>query len=70
MVFAAIGFNFKSTLLICPVIVNGYQYRRMLLDSNLIDSLNSHFGQNSFLWQQNGAPEHNAKFTFQFLKKE
>ena len=60
MVWGAIGYNYKLTLVFIDSVLNAEEYRKLLEDNGVFDSCREVYG-NSFLFQQDGAPSHTAK---------
>ena len=69
MVWGAIGYNYKSPLIICPKSVTADQYRKVITDSNMVLDLNEARGEGNWVFQQDGATPHTAKTTRVFLNK-
>ena len=68
MVWGAIARNFKSPLVRIEGKVTATTYQNMLISSQIIEKLNSHFGTGAFVFQQDGARPHTAASTLQFLE--
>jgi transposase len=73
MVWGAIGWNYKSKLIVVVGTLNGKRYRKMLKDNGVFDDMRAHFAQNEDgrpgYFQQDGAPAHRAKKTMKCLLK-
>lgn len=69
MIWAAIGYNFKSNLIICHKNVDAKEYRQIIKDSNMVETLNQIHGQGEWLFMQDGAKPHTSKDTIKFLLK-
>ena len=69
MVWGAIGYNFKSELIICPKTVDARSYRQIIRDSHMVEILNEQRGEGNWVFMQDGAPPHTAKDTQRFLLK-
>lgn len=69
MVYGAIGLNYKSDLVICEDSINEIGYRRLIIESNMIDVLNVIYEPGSYFFMQDGAPAHKSFLTSIFLKK-
>ena len=60
MYWGAIGRNFKSRLIRCPVTMNMDGYIQVLQDSGLFPILSEMFGKHQYYFMQDGAPCHLA----------
>lgn len=69
MVFGAIGFNYKSKLIVCEKTVDEIEYRRLINESGIENDLNSIYPDHSYIFMQDGAPAHTSFSTILFLKK-
>ena len=69
MVFAAIGHDFKSKLIIVDGTVDEIEYRRIFNESGICEKLNPIYNAGGFIFMQDGAPAHTCKTTKLFLKK-
>ena len=69
MVYGAIGYNYKSKLIVCEKAVDDIEYRRIINDSQMEIELNSKYIPGSYIFQQDGAPAHTSFSTSLFLKK-
>ena len=69
MVWAAIGYDYKSPLVFCPPNVDGKAYREIIKQSHMIETLNNTWGEGEWLFQQDGAKPHTASETLQYLRK-
>ena len=69
MIWGAIGYNYKSPLIICPKSVTATQYKEVIKESKMIETLNSQRGEGNWVFQQDGATPHTAKSTRNFLHK-
>lgn len=65
MVYGAIGKNYKSKLVICQKNVDDIEYRRLIIESKMIDDL-----KEEFYFMQDGAPAHKSANTTLFFKKK
>lgn len=70
MVFGAIGFNYKSKLIVCEKTVDEIEYRRLINESGIENDLNSIYPDHSYIFMQDGAPAHTSFSTILFLKKD
>lgn len=69
MVFAAIGFNYKSKLVICQKSVNDLEYRNVIQKSQLVEDLDHIHGQGEYIFMQDGASMHSSFLSTLYLKK-
>ena len=67
MVFGAIGPGFKSKLVVCNGNLNAMQYQNVIEESKLISEANDLYGVGNYIFQQDGAPAHNASSTINWL---
>ena len=58
MVFAAIGHDFKSKLIIVDGTVYNLEYRRIFDESSICKKLNPRYKVGGFIFMQEGAPGH------------
>jgi hypothetical protein len=65
----AIGYDYKSKLIIVVRTLNAERYQKMLNDNGVIDDTRRHFCSHLF-FQQDGAPAHRAKTTIEMLEKK
>ena len=68
MVWACIGKDFKSDLIRIDGNLNADTYQKMLTEHKIIEKLNDKFGENGFVFQQDGARPHTAKSTKLYLR--
>lgn len=69
MVWAAIGLNYKSELIICRKNIDAKEYRNVIKKSNMVQIMNEKNGNGNWCFMQDGAPAHTAKETQTFLVK-
>lgn len=69
MVFGIIGLDYKSPLILCKGGVNDLEYRRLLNESKMVDTLNCPPRNGDFIFVQDGAPAHNSFLSTLYLKK-
>ncbi len=69
MIWAAIGYNYKSHLIFCPNKVDAIAYREIIRQSCMIEDLNGKIGEGEWIFQQDGAKPHTASTTIRFLRK-
>jgi hypothetical protein len=67
MVWGAIARNYKSPLVRVEGMLNSDAYTRLIAESGIIESMNSQFGTNAWVFQDDGASAHRAKKTRAFL---
>jgi hypothetical protein len=67
MIWGAIARNYKSPLVRVEGILNSDGYTRLIAQSGIIESMNSQFGTNAWVFQDDGASAHRAKKTRAFL---
>jgi transposase len=70
MVWGAIAHNFKSPLIRVEGNVNADKYKQIILQSNVINSMDSIYGKKAWVFQDDGASAHRAKKAREFLAKE
>jgi hypothetical protein len=63
MIWAAIGLNFKSKLILIEGSVNSCSYVKMILDNDIFPSLAEAFVPSGFLFQQDNAKPHISIYT-------
>lgn len=69
MVYGAIGYDYKSKLIVCEKTVDDIEYRRIINESQMEIELNSKYIPGSYIFQQDGSPAHTSFSTSLFLKK-
>jgi transposase len=69
MVWGAIGWNYKSQLIIVQGTLNALRYQDMLGSNNVIEGILHQFGRRNVWFQQDGAPAHRAKSTMKWLAR-
>jgi hypothetical protein len=67
MVWGAISRNYKSPLIRVEGSINAVRYQMVIAESYVIESMNSRYGVNGWVFQHDGASPHRAKTTKQFL---
>lgn len=67
MIWARVAYNYKSPLILIDGKLNSEKYIGILQKYKIFDSLNERFGQNAFIFQQDGASPHRAAATIRFL---
>jgi transposase len=67
MVWGAIGHNFKSRLIRVEGNINVEKYKEVILQSGVIDAMNSLYGRRAWIFQDDGASAHRAKKMRAFL---
>jgi hypothetical protein len=70
MVWAAIARGYKSKLIRVDGHMNSEKYVNMLHDNQIFAQINSRFGENMWVWQQDGATSHTAKDTISYLHSQ
>ena len=61
MVWAGIGYNYKSKLIIVESTLTADAYIKLLDDNQIIEDIKSKVCDREIFFQQDGAPAHNAK---------
>ena len=69
MIWAGIGFDFKSNLVICRNSVDAPEYIKILLSSGAIEGMNRLHGRGRWTLMQDGAPSHFSEVTLDWLHK-
>jgi hypothetical protein len=69
MIFAVIGMNYKSNLLIVDGSIDAEQYRLNCEDLHFIEELDNLRGPLNWIFQQDGAPCHMAQKTLDWLEE-
>ena len=69
MVWAAIGKGFKSKLIFPKGKIDGDAYRKMLDSSNIFNDADQILGKYKYIFQQDGAPSHSTKETYEHIEK-
>lgn len=69
MVFGAIGYKFKSKLVICENNINDVEYRKIIEESNLVEDLDNKYEPGNYFFMQDGAPAHKSFLSSLYLKK-
>ena len=69
MVFAAIGFNYKSKIVFCEKTIDDVEYRNVIEKSLLIEDLDKMHGQGQYIFMQDGASAHCSFLSTLYLKK-
>ena len=67
MVWGAVARNFKSELVKVQGILNAESYGRLVVESGVIDQMNSLYGKKAWVFQDDGASAHRAKKARAFL---
>lgn len=70
MVWGAIGKGWRSPLVLVKGKLNAQGYIELLDSNNIFTSLDDHFGQNNYHFEQDGAPSHTAKKTTEWIAKK
>jgi transposase len=70
MVWGAIGFNFKSALILVNGSIDALQYQAIIAQSGVIAQMDALYGVNCWVFQDDGASPHRAKSTRQFLAQQ
>lgn len=68
MVFGAVGYNYKSPLVIVDGTEDSSEYIRILEDCGVVDSMNTSYGVGNFVYQQDGAPSHTSSRAIEYLR--
>lgn len=68
MVWGAIVIGWRSPLILVKDRLNADGYIPMLNENDIFQSLNGHFGEKNFFFEQDGAPSHTAKKTKKITK--
>ena len=69
MMYGAIGYNYKSKLVLCSGGVDSLEYRSLIEQSQMISDLDPRYGSGEYFFVQDGAPAHNATCSHLYLKK-
>ena len=69
MVWAGIGYNYKSQLIILERTLNAESYIQMLEDNHIIEDIKTKNPGQIMWFQQDGAPAHNSKKTKKYITK-
>ena len=69
MLYGAIGYGYKSKLVICSNGVNALEYQDNLIKSGMFQELDDRYGPGNYTFMQDGASAHTAGITKHFLKK-
>ena len=69
MVFGAIGYNYKSEIVLCSGHVDSIEYRQLIESANIENDLNNMYGAGKYLFMQDGAPAHTSVISSLFLQK-
>jgi transposase len=69
MVWGAIGWNYKSKLIIVEGTLNAVRYQEMLKVNKVIQGIKQQFRRRTVYFQQDGAPAHRAKSTMKWLTR-
>lgn len=70
MIWGAIGPHFKSKLVVCTNKEDSEEYKRILLESEMISKCDALYGQYKWSFMQDGAPCHTARATMEWLKSK
>jgi hypothetical protein len=70
MVLAAIGHNFKSSLIFIEGTLDSNEYIKMLKDNQVFEQMKQSFNSQHLKYQQDGAPAHTARCSVNFLKEQ
>ncbi len=68
MIFAAIGKDYKSKLVIVEGSIDNEKYIENIKQSGLIDDLDNTLGRGNWIYMQDGATSHTSKSTVKWLK--
>lgn len=68
MIFAAIGKDYKSKLVIVEGSIDSEKYIENIKQSGLIDDLDNTLGRGNWIYMQDGATSHTSKNTVKWLK--
>ena len=55
MIWGCVAHNFKSPLILIDGKLNSEKYINLLKENKIFDLLNNHFGENAYVFQQDGA---------------
>ena len=69
MMFGAIGYNYKSKLVVCSGHVDSMGYRKLIQEANIVEDLNNIYGEGQYLFMQDGAPAHTSAISYLYLQK-
>lgn len=69
MVFGAIGYNFKSPLIICENSIDEIEYREILSKCSLFEKLDGIYQPGGYIFMQDSAPAHVSYLSKLFLRK-
>jgi hypothetical protein len=69
MFWGAIGLNFKSKLILIKNTIDAEGYKDVLESANIIEILNSIYGPGFWVFQEDGASCHTAKYTVKWKHK-
>jgi inhibitor of nuclear factor kappa-B kinase subunit alpha len=67
MVWGGIAKNYKSPLLRVEGYINAEKYIQMLAESGVFETMDSAYGRERWVFQDDGAPPHRARVTKEFL---
>jgi len=70
MIWAAIGYEFKSQLVIIEKNINSDEYTQIVTNNGFIEEANRKHGLFGWFFQQDGAPSHGSKNTFEKLSNQ
>ena len=70
MIYGAIGIDYKSTLVIVESSIDSDQYMSNILNSGMIDELDSNRGKGMWIFQQDGARCHTSRKTVKWLSSK
>ena len=69
MLWGSIGLNFKSNLMMCSNKEDSEEYKKILLESEMIRKCDMKYGQFKWSFMQDGAPCHTSSTTLEWLKR-
>ena len=70
MVWAGIGYNYKSELIFVESTLGSAQYIKMLIENKVIEDIKNKISDREVFFQQDGAPAHNSKNTKEYLRSK
>lgn len=69
MVFGAIGYQYKSKLILCTKNIDEIEYRDVFTKSGICETLNNQYGPGNFIFMQDVATSHTSANSKFFLQK-
>lgn len=69
MIFAAIGYDYKSDIYFIDGCLNSDKYINLLIQSGLFKKLDEKFGRFNYLYEQDGAPCHTTQRSINYIEQ-